>query len=132
VDYAAVGRGFAVVVYPHCRSRLLKWGLVSRLNPSVYVSPRHGPIRLVATMTSSTQPGLEWTDDNHAHQNHAHYYAYEVSDDTSDRKWRLEISSMHTDVPAQVEDRLGEFRLKTLAEAKSMAEGLADQRGLTW
>lgn len=43
---------------------------------------------------------------------------------------------MFTDEPGQIEEKLGEFFHHTLTEAKNMAQGLAqgvtDQRGLSW
>lgn len=82
---------------------------------------------------TSPRPELQWTEDNHAYENRSHYHAYEVPNDPSDRKWRLELFGMFTDEPGQTEEKLSEFYHHTLTEAKDMAQGLAqgvaDQRG---
>jgi hypothetical protein len=76
---------------------------------------------------------LEWTEsesgnEHHAYREKAHYHAYEASDGGG----RLVIFSMFTDDPNTVEEKLGEYTLSTLADAKVLAQGLADQRGWTW
>jgi hypothetical protein len=81
---------------------------------------------------TTARPQLEWTDDNRAYRNRAHYYAYKRSDEQSDRKWRLAVFSMLTDQPNEIEEKLGEYRVTTLADAQELAQALADQRGLIW
>jgi hypothetical protein len=71
---------------------------------------------------------LEWDDDNNAYRDKVHYYAYETSDGGA----KLVISSMFTDEPNTVEENIGEDVLPTLADAKQLAEALADQRGWSW
>ena len=70
---------------------------------------------------------LEWTDDNHAYRDKAHYHAYE----RSDGNWNLAVLSMHTDEPGGIEEKLGDYALITLADAKRLAQGLANQRRWT-
>ena len=72
---------------------------------------------------------LDWDSDNNAYHDRAHYYAYE----TSDGRGNLVIFSMFTDEPNTVEEKLGEVpHLSTLADAKQLAQALADQRGWSW
>jgi hypothetical protein len=70
---------------------------------------------------------LEWTDDNHAYRDRAHYHAYE----RPDGNWNLAVLRMHTDEPGGVEEKLGDYGLTTLASAKLLAQGLANQRRWT-
>ena len=67
---------------------------------------------------------LEWTDDNHAYRDRTHYHAYE----RSDGNWNLTVRSMRTDEPSGIEEKLSDYRLVTLADAKRLAQGLANQR----
>ena len=70
---------------------------------------------------------LEWTDDNHAYRDRAHYHAYE----RSDGNWNLAVLRMHTDEPGGIEEELGDYGVMTLADAKRLAQGLANQRRWT-
>jgi hypothetical protein len=75
---------------------------------------------------------LEWTgksqNEHHAHRDKAHYIVYKRFDEN----WAVPIYSMFTDEPGTVEEKLGEYTLSTLADAKQLAQSLADQRGWTW
>ena len=57
----------------------------------------------------------------------ARHWPYE----RSDGKWNLAVRNVHTDEPGGIEEELGDYGLVTLADAKRLAQGLADQRGRT-
>lgn len=83
-------------------------------------------------MPAPLRPPLVWSDDNHAYRDKAHYHAYEQPNDQAGRPWRLKLSSMFTDEPGGPEEELGEYHVTSLADAKELAQALADQRGLAW
>jgi hypothetical protein len=70
---------------------------------------------------------LEWTEGLHqrASRDNAHYVIHE----RSDGKWDVAVYRMFTDEPDATEQWLGDYRLETLADAKELAQALADQRG---
>jgi hypothetical protein len=76
----------------------------------------------LVTMDFDGMEPLEWTDDNHAYRDRAHYHAYQ----RSDGNWNLAVLSMHTDEPGGIEEKLGDYRLVTLTDAKRLAQGLAN------
>jgi hypothetical protein len=82
----------------------------------------------MATMSAPIRQPLEWTDDNHAYRDRAHFHVYA----RSDGKWNLAISSMHTDEPGGPEEKLGDYEMTTLRDGREMAQGLADQRRWNW
>ncbi|MCV7342978.1 hypothetical protein [Mycolicibacterium rhodesiae] len=84
-------------------------------------------------MTTPTRPPLDWTEDNHAYRDRAHYHAYKrASPDPSGREWNLAVFSMHSNEPGGVEEKLGDYVLTTLLDAREFAQGLADQRSWAW
>jgi hypothetical protein len=71
---------------------------------------------------------LEWTNDNHAYRDNAHYHVHK----RSDGKWNVTLFSMRTDEPGGAEEKLGDYVVATLDDGKKLAQGLADQRRLSW
>lgn len=70
---------------------------------------------------------LEWrkkpNGELDARRGRSHY----VISQRSDGQWLMSIFSMFTDEPDQIEEKLGHYLPSTLDEAKSLAQGLADQ-----
>ena len=70
---------------------------------------------------------LKWTEglQQHASRNKAHYVIHE----RSDGKWDVAVYGMFTDEPDAAEQWLGDYLLETQADAKQLAQALADMRG---
>ena len=73
---------------------------------------------------------LKWTQglEQHACRDKAHYVIHE----RSDGKWDVAVYGMFTDEPDATEQWLGDYLLETRADAKELAQALADQRGRFW
>jgi hypothetical protein len=75
---------------------------------------------------------LEWTErfENqlHASRDKAHYVIHE----RSDGKWDVAVYGIFTDEPDTAEQWLGDYLLETRADARELAQALADQRGRFW
>ena len=78
-------------------------------------------------MATMREP-LEWTGDNHAHRDKAHFHVHE----RPDKKSVVTVFSMHTDEPGGQEDMLGDYVVTSLEDGKQLAQALADQRRRTW
>jgi hypothetical protein len=78
-------------------------------------------------LTMSEQ--LKWTEhlenEQHASRDKAHYVIHE----RSDGKWDVAVYGMFTDEPDTAGQWLGDYLLETQADAKELAQALADQRG---
>jgi hypothetical protein len=78
----------------------------------------------MATVSASVREPLEWTDDNNAYRDIAHYQVYA----RSDGKWNVAVLSMRTDEPGGHEEKLGDYEMTTLQHARELGQSLADQR----
>ena len=84
-------------------------------------------IGIVVTMSEQ----LKWTEglQQHASHDRAHYVIHE----RSDGKWDVAVYCLFTDQPDATEkELLGNYLLETRADAKELAQALADQRGRFW
>jgi hypothetical protein len=75
---------------------------------------------------------LEWTvrfeNEEHASRDKVHYVIHE----RSDGKWDVAVYSMVTPETVTAEEWLGDYLLETRADAKELAQALADQHGRFW
>jgi hypothetical protein len=81
--------------------------------------------RIGIGLTMSEQ--LKWTEglQHHASRDKAHYVIHE----RSDGKWDVAVYCLFTDQPDATEELLGNYLLETQADAKELAQALADTRG---
>jgi hypothetical protein len=96
----------------------LAWtGGTANLPPTAPEKAEHG--RTFGTPLKWERAG----DSEHASSRRSHY----VVSRRPNGQWVMSLFSMFTDVPGQVEEKLGDYLAPTAEDAKALAQGLADQ-----